>query len=120
MTLSVLLSDYVTPKDFAEHFGFSEREVRKMAREIGACHVQGKRMILLENDVQMLLEAMKPCPSSFSNDQIAPATGTTEAPLMGGNYEALRERLTKGLRKGSLRRSKAGPGNVVSMGRELD
>lgn len=117
MTLSVLLSDYVTPRDFAEHFGFSEREVRKQAREIGACHVQGKRMILLECDVQKLLEAMKPCPSNFSKGQIATTTGTIEAPLTGGDYGALRERLTKRSRKEKLRRSKTAFGSAASMGR---
>ncbi len=53
-----------TPEEIAEKFGWSPRRVRKLAREIGACRILGNRMVLLEEDVQALLNATKPQPTS--------------------------------------------------------
>ncbi len=52
-----------TPEEVAEKFGWSPRQVRKLAREIGACRLLGNRMVLLEEDVKAILEATKPVPN---------------------------------------------------------
>ena len=53
-----------TPEEIAKKFGWSPRHVRKLAREIGACRLLGNRMVLLEEDVKMLLDATKPVPTA--------------------------------------------------------
>lgn len=61
------------PKDLAKEWGCSERTLRKMARDLGACHVIGKTMLLTEDDVRAILEAAKPAP------RIKPATAPKSA-----------------------------------------
>lgn len=53
---------YVTPEQFAAHFGWSPREVRRKAREIGACRILGNAMIFIQADIDALLEATRPKP----------------------------------------------------------
>lgn len=48
-----------TPETVAEHLGISERRLRDMARQLGACRVIGNRMILTEGDVQLIMEAAR-------------------------------------------------------------
>jgi hypothetical protein len=112
-----ILADYVEPGEFAEHFGMPERQVRKLARDICACLIFGKRMIFLRHHVDMLLEAMTPCRSSSTSGE---ASGTTREQLPAGDYAALRARLKKPMRKGSRRKSSTERGNVVSMARAPD
>ena len=50
-----LLPEYTTPAELAAHLGVSERALRERAREIGACRVFGKRLILLAEDVAALV-----------------------------------------------------------------
>lgn len=86
----------ITPAEFAAARGFSERAVRRKAREIGACRILGKTMILEAEDVAALLEALKPCPLSSTG---AVRSGTTGARLPGGSYaelQALRTRRSPG------------------------
>lgn len=45
----------ISPREFAEQRGLSERAVRKRARELGACRILGKRM-WFENDDVLLLD----------------------------------------------------------------
>jgi hypothetical protein len=108
-----LLPDYTTPEDLAAHLGVSERSLRATARAIGACREFGKRMILTPDDVNMIMEATR-CPSKSSS---AARSGTIEAPLTGSDFAALQKRLTAKSLKGSKRKSKSAPGNVISMDR---
>ena len=109
-----LLPDYTTPARLAEHLGVSERTLRERARALGACRELGKRMILLEGDVQALLEDMRPC---HSKSTAAEKSGTTAEALPEGSYAALRELRTKGRPSVSRRKSKPENGVVTSMGR---
>lgn len=77
----------VTPREFAAARGFSERAVRKKARELGTCRILGNRMILEDEDVRALLEALKPNPlPPLINAMSAGAHPRTSS----GSYEELR------------------------------
>lgn len=65
-----LLPDHVTPADLAGHIGVSERELRRLARELGACRIFGKAMILLPEDVETILEASRPCHRNLQARQV--------------------------------------------------
>jgi hypothetical protein len=112
--MGALLPSYTTPEELAEHLGVSERTLRERARILGACRTLGKRMILLEGDVQLLLEDLRPCRSNSTGAQAA-KSGTTGAPLPVGDYEALREQRTRNSPSGSPQKSKRGHGGVISM-----
>lgn len=56
--------DYITPDEFAKHYGWSPRKIREIARKLGACRVMGNRMILLQADVDAILEFSRPQPKS--------------------------------------------------------
>lgn len=73
-----------TPEAVAAHLGVSERTLRDMARQLGACRVIGNRMILTEGDVQLIMEAAR-CPTQSTG---AAKSGTTGAPSPGGDYAA--------------------------------
>lgn len=113
---AVLLPSYTTPEELAAHFGVPARTLKELARKIGACSIIGKSMILTEDDVNTIMEATR-CPSKSTS---AVRSGTIEAPLMGGDFAALQKRLTAKSQKGSRRKSKDAPGNVISMGRQPD
>lgn len=49
-----------TPAEVARRMGWNERAVRKRARELGACHVLGKTMILTDDDVSQLVDHFDP------------------------------------------------------------
>jgi hypothetical protein len=108
------LPPFVTPEDFAEHFGASARTVRETARRIGACAVIGQRMILLTDHVTRILAEMTPCPS---NSPVAPASGTLSELSPDDAFARLLARQTAKPPKGSGRKRKPAPGNVISMGR---
>jgi hypothetical protein len=57
-----ILPDIVTPSELAKRLGWSERRVRSVARELGACRILGNRMRLTKEDVEAILEATKPKP----------------------------------------------------------
>ncbi len=114
MARSCILPEHTKPADLAKHLGVSERELRRFAREIGSCRVIGKEMILLTEDVDLIMEAARPCDLKSTG---AAASGTSEGPLPEGDYGDLRRRLTEKPPKGSRRKSRAAPGSVVSMGR---
>lgn len=103
-----------TPAALATEWGVSERRIRSMARRLGACRVFGKTMVLLPEDVAVILEAARPCPSS-SIEEVK--SGTTEAPLPDVDYEEARARLTRQQRNASRPRKKTGSGKVISMDR---
>jgi len=50
---------HTTPEAFAATYGWSPRRVRKLARELGACRIVGKRMILTKEDVIEILGTEK-------------------------------------------------------------
>lgn len=68
---------YHTPKTLAAELGCSERALRSLARDIGACRIVGKRMIFLDEDVAALLDAMKPAPrrTPFTREGVELPTG---------------------------------------------
>ena len=109
-----LLPDYVTPADLAGHLGIAERALRELAQELGVYRKIGKAMFFLEGDVQTILEAAKPCPTKSTG---AAKSGTTGAPLPGGDYAALAALRTKASPKGSRQKPKAGNGKVILMDR---
>jgi hypothetical protein len=58
----VEFSEIATPAELAKHLGWSERRIRALARELGACRVLGNRMVLLPEDVTAIMEATRPKP----------------------------------------------------------
>jgi hypothetical protein len=108
-----VLPVHVKPEELAQHIGASERALRKLARELGACRIIGGAMILLPEDVQVIMEASRPCHSGSAS---AAQSGTTAAPLPEGNFEALQAQRTRPPRKGSRRKSKPERGEVILMG----
>lgn len=106
------LPTYTTPADLAEHLGMRERTLREYARSIGACRKLGKRMIMLEEDVALLMESMKQCPSRSTS---AGKSGTTGEQSPGGDYAALQARRIKATRSGSRPKSKTGRGQLILM-----
>lgn len=53
---------YRKPADLALEWGCSERALRKVARDIGACHALGKAMWFNDEDVAALLAYLKAPP----------------------------------------------------------
>lgn len=111
--MSATLPAVYTPEDVAAHLGVSERTLREMARQLGACRMFGNRMILTAGDVQLIMEAAR-CPTPSTG---AATRGTTGELSPGGDYAALAALRTKGLPKGSRQKPKAGSGSVISMDR---
>jgi hypothetical protein len=56
------LSEIATPSELAKHLGWSERRIRALARELGACRILGNRMVLTKEDIEAILEATRPKP----------------------------------------------------------
>ncbi|MBY0135557.1 hypothetical protein [Paracoccus yeei] len=112
MASNNLLPDYTTPKEIAFHLKVSERTVRAKARESGAYHLLGKRMILTDDDMSRLMEAMRPCPSKSTS---AAKSGITGALLRANDYEGLVKRLTAKPRSASPPKSKREHGKVILM-----
>jgi hypothetical protein len=106
-----ILPTYTTPEELAQHLGVAERTLRERIRKLGAYRLLGNRMLLLEGDVNLLLEDMKPCPSKSTS---AVHSGTSEAPLPVGDYEELLERRTRQSRNGSQPRQKLALGVITS------
>ena len=48
------------PGDVATQFGISERALRRKARELGACRIIGRKMLLLDEDVQTIRDFYYP------------------------------------------------------------
>jgi hypothetical protein len=103
---------HVTPDQLAQHLGVSERTLREQARNLGACRIIGKKMILLESDVDLIMEATRSCRSQYTSGA---KSGTTGAPLPDGDYAALQAQRKKRLPKGSQPMRKPKSGVVISM-----
>ena len=95
----------------------SERAIRAKARETGYCRVHGKALFFLDEDIALLIEAMKPEPKQCHTSTSAAPSGTTRLPSKGSAYAQVRARLTKGSQP--TQPSSTRTGNVVplSMGR---
>lgn len=60
--MPVEVPEMITPEQFAEHTGWSARNLRELARKIGACRIVGNRMLLTKEDIDAILEASRPKP----------------------------------------------------------
>ncbi len=109
-----IIPETTTPSDLAKMLGASPRRVKDKVRELGCYRKIGAKVIMLAEDVEIFMEATKPC---RSNSTSAGKSGTTGAQLPEGDSEALRERLTRRKRRDSHQRSKKASGTVVSMDR---
>lgn len=108
----------VTPEEFAKEMGWGAKRVRQLAKKLGACRVLGNRMALMPEDIEVILEATKLCPSSYSNDERKTAiSGTTAGRSATITYEdrlALRTRKTPRVLRP---RSSTSTSTVISMDR---
>lgn len=81
-----------TPEEVAAHFGWSPRQVRKTAREIGACRVIGNRMVMTSEDVDRLLAHTRPTPKP---EKAPPTRPVRTRSSDGSALEAARMRLRR-------------------------
>jgi hypothetical protein len=80
----------ITPEEFAAQMGWSARHIRQLARQIGACHILGNRMILTREDVDAILEATKPKPLGPRPQTYLQSLRSSPGPrLPEGDYEDL-------------------------------
>lgn len=75
--------EFTTPSDLAKRLGCSERLLRSMARQIGACRILSRTMLFTEDDIAALLEAARP----ESRVPARPRPHAAELPV--GDYAAL-------------------------------
>jgi hypothetical protein len=110
----------MTPEAFAKQMGWGAKRVRQLAKKLGACRVLGNRMALMPEDIEVILEATKPCPSSSLSGERAMAEiyGTTAGQLPDIDYAARLAQRTAKSRRELRPRSKPEPTNVISMGRK--
>ena len=108
------LPEFTTPEDLARHMGISQRRVRSLARQLGACRIFGNAMRLTKADVDAILKAVKPCPSR-SIDVREAMSGTIEGRLPDIDSAALLAHLTKKTPKELRPRSRTPSGNVVTL-----
>lgn len=78
------------PSEVAVELHCSERHLRKLARDLGACHIVGKVMLLSDANVDAILEASRPEPRISKS-----RAGSIVLPE--GDYETLRAEAVKGL-----------------------
>src|SRR5690554_4034722 len=79
----------------------SERALRKRARELGACRVLGKAMLLLPEHIDQIISEPEPC-RTYSN---AGMSGGTHFPLVASATEEALRRLTRNSQKISPQRN---------------
>lgn len=108
------LPQIIDPDDLAAHLGVPARTLKKRARELGIGRQLGQVYFFINDDVGAFMEALRPCPSSSTNEA---KSGTSVERLPEGNYEALRAQRTKSARKGSRRKPRQERGQVISMDR---
>ncbi|MDF2809878.1 MAG: hypothetical protein K0S56_909 [Microvirga sp.] len=82
-----------TPAEVAVELHCSERHLRKLARDLRACSVVGKVMLLSDADVQTILDASRPAP------RLGRASPPTFHGVSEGDYETLRTRVEKAVSK---------------------
>jgi hypothetical protein len=108
------LPETTTPAALADHMGVSERYVRGLARKLGACRIFGHAMRLTNDDVQAIMEAVKPCPSRSIavREALSGSIGERLPEIDSVDLLAL---LTKKPRKELRPRLKTSSGSVVLM-----
>lgn len=86
----MMLPEVTTPKALAQHLGWPERRVRRIAKALGACLVSGDCMVLTENDVLKIMESQR-CRSNSTNvakrSTTAGRSGRPKFPLFQGALE---------------------------------
>ena len=108
------LPETTTPDELASHMGWSARRVREFARKIGACRIQGGKMVLLGEDVAAIMEASRPFPSKSIAVREA-LSGSIGERLPDIDSVDLLAQLTRKSRKELRPRYKTNSLNVVSM-----
>src|SRR6185312_6367563 len=114
------LPDAISPEAFAKQMGWSPKRVRRLAKKLGACRILSNRMSLLPEDIDAILEATKPCPSSSINAKRAMAdlSGGTTGQLPDIDYAHRLAQRKKTSPRELRPRSSTEPTNVISMGRK--
>src|SRR5882672_4314830 len=114
------MSKPVSPEVFAREMGWAPKRVRRLAKRLGACRVLGNRMALMPEDIEKILEATKPCPSSSlsAGRAMAEIYGTTAGQLPDIDYEVRRAQRTARSPRVLRPRSKTATTNVISMDRK--
>ncbi|MEM7290608.1 MAG: hypothetical protein AAF412_09630 [Pseudomonadota bacterium] len=81
-------------KEVAEHFSCSVEWLSKFARKNGTCRIIGKRVAFTDNNIDALMEAMRPAPTLSEH---ATRSGGFEAALARrqNKEQAERERASK-------------------------
>lgn len=79
MPQAPVVPPHITPAELANRLGVSERRIRAMARQLGACHLFGNKMLLMQEDVDAIIEASKPPPR-----QTAYKPGNASVALVSG------------------------------------
>lgn len=80
------------PSEVAAELHCSERHLRKLARDLGACSIVGKVMLLSDANVAAILEASRPQPRR-------PISSPGSSILPEGDYETLRAELVKNMER---------------------
>ena len=87
-----------TPADFAAELGVNERIIRQRAIRLGACRIIGRKMLLTDDDIRIILEDARPKPRTRK-----PQPGHELLPqIPGGDYAALVKLRTKQEREAAL------------------
>jgi hypothetical protein len=66
--------EVISPAELAKRLGWSERRIRVLARELGACRILGNRMALTKEGVDAILEATRPAPMRLPIPRTSPMT----------------------------------------------
>jgi hypothetical protein len=101
----------------AKGLNVSERSIRERARQTGYCRVQGKALFFLDEDIALLLEAMRPEPKPCLTSTSAAPSGTTRLPSKGSAFAQVRARLTKSSPQTQPSSTRAGTVVPLSMAR---
>lgn len=104
-----LLEKAISPTEAVDRLAskgvhISERLLRKRARELGACRVLGKAMLLLPEHLDKIIAEPDPCHPSSN----AETFGGIPSPLTGSASVDLRKRLTGGSPKTSRQKTNGG------------
>src|SRR5688572_15467498 len=109
------LPEVTTPKALAQHLGWPERRVRKIAKALGACLISGDCMVLTHDDILKIMESQR-CRSNSIGVAKRGTTGGRSGQSKGGNgLGDLAKQKTKTSQRVRLPRSKPVTGKVILM-----
>ena len=113
------LADGLTPEQVvaayaAKGIKLSERALRAKARELGACRVLGKTMILLPEHVDLIIAEPDKWPLK-STSEATSIGGADNLVMLATTEEEVLEHLTRTSRMPKSGRLKRKPGNVLSL-----